>query len=109
MSEDTITCTDWTVNTIYCYTLTGQQIWAFKDEQVLREPLGIALDIHRNVYVAGYETNNIVVLSPDGKNCREILTQSDGLDEPWSLRVNIDRSEFLVCNESGQAFLFPLH
>ena len=91
------------------YTLTGQDIWTFKDENVIRSPRGIALDKHRNVYVAGYETNNVVVLSPDGKICREILTQSDGLDKPWSLRINIDRNEFLVCNESGQAFLFSLH
>ena len=109
LRDDTIKCTNWKTNTIYCYTLTGQEIWTFKDENVLRAPRGIALDKHRNVYVAGYETNNVVVLSPDGKICREILTQSDGLDKPWSLRINIDRNEFLVCNESGQAFLFSLH
>jgi sugar lactone lactonase YvrE len=60
-------------------TLTGQQIWAFKDENVLREPRGIALDKNKNLYVAGSSTNNVVVLSPDGSNCREILTQSDTL------------------------------
>jgi hypothetical protein len=47
----------------------------------------------KNVYVAGNETNNVVVLSPDGKNCNEILTQSDGLNKPYSLRINIDRDE----------------
>jgi outer membrane protein assembly factor BamB len=81
LRDDTIKCTNWKTNTIYCYTLTGQDIWTFKDENVLRSPRGIALDKHRNVYVAGYETNNVVVLSPDGKICREILTQSDGLDK----------------------------
>jgi hypothetical protein len=47
--------------------------------------VGIALDKHRNVYVAGYETNNIVVLSPDGSNGRENVTKSDGLSGPSSL------------------------
>jgi DNA-binding beta-propeller fold protein YncE len=61
------------------------------------------------VYVAGYETNNVVVLSPDGKNCREILTQRNGLNKPYSLRINIDRNELLVCNNNGPAFLFSLH
>jgi outer membrane protein assembly factor BamB len=51
LRDDTIKCTDWKTNTIYCYTLTGQQIWAFKDENVIREPMGIALDKNRNVYV----------------------------------------------------------
>ena len=59
--------------------------------------------------MAGYETNNVVVLSPEGKTCRQILTKSDGLDKPYSLRINIDRSELLVCNENGLAFLFSLH
>jgi sugar lactone lactonase YvrE len=39
--------------------------------------VGIALDKNRNVYVAGYETNNVIVVSPDGKNCRKILTKID--------------------------------
>jgi hypothetical protein len=43
------------------------------------------------------ETNNVVVLSSDGKNCRQILSKSDGLHEPYSLRINIDRGELLVC------------
>ena len=99
---------DSATNTIYFYTLTGQQIWAFKDENVLREPRGIDLDKNKNVYVAGSSTNNVVVLSSDGSNCREILTQSDGLDIPFSLRINIDRNELLVCNLSGPAFVFSL-
>ena len=109
LRDDTIKCTDWKTNTIYCYTLTGQEIWTFKDENVLRAPRGIALDKNRNVYVAGTRTHNVVVLSPDGKNCREILAKRDGLDRPFSLRINIDRNELLVCNVRGPAFLFSLH
>ena len=108
LCDDTIKCTDWITNTIYCYTLTGQQIWTFKDENVLREPKGIALDQNKNVYVTGYKTNNVVILSPDGTNCRQILTKSDGLNGPFSLRINLERSELLVCNLSGPAFLFSL-
>jgi len=109
LRDDTIKCTDWYTNTIFCYTSTGQQIWTFKDVNVLRKPRGITLDKNRNVYVAGRQTNNVVVLSSDGKNCREILTKSYGLDDPCSLRINIDRSELLVCNKNGPAFLFSLH
>jgi hypothetical protein len=53
LRDDSINCTDSATNTIYCYTLTGQQIWAFKDEKVLREPRGIAFDKNKNLYVAG--------------------------------------------------------
>jgi len=33
LRDDSINCTDSATNTIYCYTLTGQQSWAFKDEK----------------------------------------------------------------------------
>ena len=109
LRDDTIKGTDSNANKIYCYTLTGQWIWTFKNENVLRKPVGIALDKNRNVYVAGKGTNNVVVVSPGGKNCREILTQRDGLNKPYSLRINIDRNELLVCNKNGPAFVFSLH
>jgi sugar lactone lactonase YvrE len=38
--------------------------------------VGIALDKNRNVYVAGKGTNNVVVVSPGGKICREIMPPS---------------------------------
>jgi outer membrane protein assembly factor BamB len=41
LRNDTINCTEWKTNTIYCYTLTGQEIWTFKDENVLRGPRGL--------------------------------------------------------------------
>jgi hypothetical protein len=106
LRDGTIKCTDGT--TIYCFTLTGKNIWTFKNDKILRKPAGIALDQNSNVFVAGNGTNNVVVLSPDGKNCRQILTKHDGLNEPCSLRINIERSELLVCNKNGPAFLFSL-
>ena len=109
LRDDTIKCTDSKANKIYCYKLTGQWICTFKNENVLRKSVGIALDKNRSVYVAGKGTNNVVVVSPGGKNCRENLTQRDGLNKSYSLRINIDRNEFLVCNKNGPAFVFSLH
>ena len=106
LRDGTTKRTSWKANTIYCHALTGKHIWDFKNENVLRKPMGIALDKNRNVYVTGYETNNVVLLSPDGKNCRQIV---DGLNRPCSLRINIDRNELLVCNKNGPAFLFSLN
>ena len=72
-------------------------------------PLTVRTVLPIRFTVINYETNNVVVLSSEGENCRQILTKSDGLDKPYSLRINIDRSELLVCNENGLAFLFSLH
>jgi hypothetical protein len=69
----------------------------YMTEHVLRKPVGIALDKHRNVYVAGYETNNVILVSPSGKNCRQILTKIDGLNEPYSLLINNISSHRYTC------------
>jgi hypothetical protein len=53
MRDGTIKCTFCYANKIDCYSLTGQHIWTFKDENVLLDPKGIALDKNKNVYVAG--------------------------------------------------------
>jgi hypothetical protein len=37
LCDDTIKCTYWKSNTIHCYTLTGQPIWIFKDENVFKK------------------------------------------------------------------------
>jgi outer membrane protein assembly factor BamB len=42
LRDGTIKCTDWRANTIYCYSLTGEEIWTFNNENVLRKPAGIA-------------------------------------------------------------------
>ena len=106
LRDDTIKCTN--SGMICCFTLTGEKRWEFRDQNVLRKPKGIALDKNRNVYVAGMESDNVVVLSPDGKYRRQVLSKFDGLNEPYSLRINIDRNELLVCNANGPAFLFSL-
>jgi DNA-binding beta-propeller fold protein YncE len=45
--------------------------WEFKDSRVLECPRGISVDNDGNVYVVGYSTNNVVVISPDGQRHRQ--------------------------------------
>jgi DNA polymerase III psi subunit len=52
---------------VTCCDLLGITQWEFKDERVLQGPRGISIDNDGNVYVVGYSTNNVVVISPDGQ------------------------------------------
>ncbi|CAG2250942.1 unnamed protein product [Mytilus edulis] len=65
-------------NTLICFTMTGQKIWEYKDS-VLAGPCGIATDSEGNIYVASRTNDSIVILSPDGKYARTILTKESGL------------------------------
>ncbi|VDI12816.1 Hypothetical predicted protein [Mytilus galloprovincialis] len=93
-------------NTVTCSDLEGHVKWIFKDESILSFPLGISLDQNGNIYVVGNKCSNVVVISPDGKHSKVILSSADGLDRPQVLHYNRENNRVLVANESGHAFIF---
>ncbi|XP_052067424.1 uncharacterized protein LOC127706779 [Mytilus californianus] len=52
---------------VVCCDLQGTQQWTFKNEKVLKFPAGISADNGGNVYVVGFGTKNVVVISQDGQ------------------------------------------
>ncbi|CAG2241606.1 unnamed protein product [Mytilus edulis] len=92
-------------HSVTCCDYHGNILWTFCDQSLLLDPAGISVDNDGNVYVAGYLTGNVVVISPDGQRCRQILTREDGLSDPWTLHYDISTNELLVANESDEAFL----
>ena len=81
-----------------CCDLQGTTQWEFKDERVLKYPLGISADNDGNVNVADGDSINVVVISPDGQRHRQLLFS------------NYERStnRLLVVNQSDTAFLFDV-
>jgi WD40 repeat protein len=65
-SEDKLYYTNTKNHTVTCCDLHGTTQWEFKGERRLQGPRGISLDNDGNVYVVGYESNNVVAISPDG-------------------------------------------
>jgi DNA-binding beta-propeller fold protein YncE len=47
-------------------------MWSFNDTSLLHQPRGIVVDSDGFVFVAGKETGNIVVISPDGNSAKEV-------------------------------------
>jgi hypothetical protein len=41
-------------NSVTCYTINGGKLWVFRDESVLRQPTGVAIDNNYNIYVTSY-------------------------------------------------------
>ncbi|XP_052087357.1 uncharacterized protein LOC127724434 isoform X2 [Mytilus californianus] len=95
-------------NTVTCSDLEGNVKWIFKDESILSFPLGISLDHYGNVYVVGNKFSNVVVISPDGKRSKIILSSAEGLDCPRVLHYNRENNQLLVANQNGNAFLFDV-
>ena len=84
-SGDNIYHTNRATNTVSCHKINGDKLWEFQDVAIIREPRGVAVDKDLNVYVACWGNNSVVVMSPDGKRCRTVLGESDGIDRPYAI------------------------
>ncbi|VDI09503.1 Hypothetical predicted protein [Mytilus galloprovincialis] len=78
---------------IYCCSLGGKQLWKF-EERKYKDLRGLTTDGEGNVYVTDEITNTVLVVSNDGKNSIEILTESNGLNKP--IGIHFDKKENIL-------------
>ncbi|CAC5363156.1 unnamed protein product [Mytilus coruscus] len=96
------------VNTLYCCDLNGSERWNLIFDK-MSYPCGGTTDRDGNVYVVCYKSNNVVVVSSDGKYYKELLTEKDGLHNPTGIYYEKSKDCLLVCNGgNGYAFLFDV-
>jgi DNA-binding beta-propeller fold protein YncE len=107
-SGDKLYYTNCHTHTVTCCDLHGTTQWKFKDTSVLQGSRGISVDNDGNVYVVGGDSNNVLVISPDGQRHRQVLSAGDGLVNPRVLDYDKATNRLLVVNESKFAFLFEV-
>jgi DNA-binding beta-propeller fold protein YncE len=81
-------------------------LWEFKDESVLNDPRGVTVDNDGNVYVTSYSSNSVVVLEPDGRHGRQILSSDNGLENPIGISFDESKNSLIVANCCGPCFLY---
>ncbi|XP_071150337.1 uncharacterized protein [Mytilus edulis] len=96
---------NWRDHSVVCYDFSGQVQWKYCDS-ILRQPFGITLDSYSNIYVAGSESNNVVVISKDGKQAKELIGANDEISNPRAMYFDKNKNLLLVTNYKGYAFLF---
>lgn len=99
-------CNDGSVT---CIDFQGNVKWEFKNKSVLDAPFGISVDRDGNVYVVGEYSNNVVIISPNGQNYRELLSSANGLNGPVVVHVDRSSCKMLVTNRAGKAFVYSLN
>ncbi|XP_052083318.1 uncharacterized protein LOC127720645 isoform X2 [Mytilus californianus] len=105
---DSLLLTDSLTLTVYCCDLYGSVRWKFTNDK-MHMPTGVTKDGNGNVYVVCNESNNVVVVSPDGKHHKELLTKKDGLQKPTGIYYDKSNDCLLVCNGGNcDAFLFDV-
>ncbi|CAC5408466.1 unnamed protein product [Mytilus coruscus] len=106
--DDKLFYTNHKDHSVTCCDYHGNILWTFCDKTVLLFPLGVSVDNDGNVFVVGYSTQNVVVISPDGQRYRQLLSGKDGLRTPQALHYDKSTNELLVANQSAEAFLYDV-
>lgn len=106
--ENKIFYSNWQEHTVICYDINGSVLWQFKDETVLQNPSGISVDNKCNVFVAGLQSNNVVVLSPNGKLFKQFPLAGDGISNPRAISFNKEKTVLLVCSERSCGAIYKV-
>ncbi|CAC5393967.1 unnamed protein product [Mytilus coruscus] len=83
---------------VCCYKITGESLWTFQHGDIA-SPVGLTLDKNGFVYIASLGNNSIVVVSPDGRTCKTILSEADGIIHPWTIDINRETGIMIVSSE----------
>ncbi|VDI03163.1 Hypothetical predicted protein [Mytilus galloprovincialis] len=94
----------WKANIVYCYSMTGEMIWEYQHADI-RGPEGITIDNNGNVFVGGFYSNNISIISPNGENSRNLLNLTEVLSHPTALHYNQDFNQLIVSSSGNNKIL----
>ena len=95
-------------STVTCYTMKGEQLWEYKDVSLLQDPSGVTVDNKYNVYVTSFISDTVVVVEPDGRQGRQIISGDDGLNGPTGLYFDKSKNSLLVANYKESCFLYAM-
>ncbi|VDI39821.1 Hypothetical predicted protein [Mytilus galloprovincialis] len=104
---DTILFTNPNKNEIVCCFYDGTLAWEFNND-ILKTPRGITVDDKGNIFVVGRKSCNVLIISPDGKQYKQILNKENGLNDPHAIFFDKLRNQLLVANGSTDAFLYNI-
>jgi DNA-binding beta-propeller fold protein YncE len=105
---DKIYQTNCSSSTVTCYTIKGEKLWEFEDVSVVKDPRGVTVDNNSNAYTTSRNSNKVVVLEPDGRQGRQLISSEDGLNGPTGLYFDKSKNCLLVTNYQGPAFLYHM-
>ena len=84
-----------------CINLDGHVIYRYD----ISGHRGLAVDQQGHVYISGLHSHDIHRLSPDGTFRDIVLSEHDGVDEPWSITFNNDFTKLFIINNGGESVL----
>jgi outer membrane protein assembly factor BamB len=95
---------------VVCCDINGAILWTITDKSVLKTPRAITVDDYGNVYVINANPVNVIVISHDGKEHRQLLSKADAdrLNNPRALHYDRQTRQLLVANVKTSAFIYSV-
>ncbi|CAC5408360.1 unnamed protein product [Mytilus coruscus] len=106
-NSDKIVYSDVESNIVHCCDLNGEELWQLKNNSI-DFPRCVTADNSNNVFVVSYFSDNLTIIQHDGKNCKTLLTKSDGLNRPKAVDFDKDKRTLLIFHKERKVSLFKV-
>ena len=87
---------DWSTSIISCMTPDGNIIYQYKDGD-LRCPEALFVDAGDNIFVCDCPSQNVQVITADGRKYGTLISVSDGIRLPYSIAFRESDNILVVC------------
>ena len=83
-------------------------MWEYKDVSVLKYPSGVTVENKSTIYVTSFTSNTVVVVEPDGRQGRQLISSDDRLNEPTGIYVDKSKNNLMVTNSDGPVVFYNM-
>ena len=90
------------MRTLRCINLDGHLIYRY----TVSGGLGLTVDRQDYVYLCGNKSNDIHRLSPDGTFRDIVLSEHDGVDQPFGIAFNNDFTKLFIINKTKTVLVY---
>ena len=107
-SSPRVYLTDWNNSRVTCFQFDGKKVYQYEDKEQLERPNGIYVDSAGNSLVCGTDSQNVVVITADGRKHGELLTSND-IRSPSCIDYRPEDNTLIVgCWNSSKLFVYKL-
>ena len=95
-------------STVYCLESNGNVLYSISNPSFKR-CRGISVDENENLLVCDWKSHKVFLITKDGKDVREFLTEKDGLYKPYTTSFRrSDRTLVVACGGHNDMLVFTL-
>ena len=95
-------------STVYCLESNGNVLYSISNPS-FKHCLGISVDENENLLVCDGLSHKVFLITKDGNEVREFLTEKDGLYQPYTTSFRPrDRTLVVTCREHNDILVFTL-